>query len=198
MAQAVYSVNIVGYVNVTVPASDYGIIANPLNAPANTLAALLPSVPANTVFYRYSQASGYSIAIFAEDDFGVVNWGDHAGDVFAPGEGAFIKNPTASPFTLTFVGEVLTGTQSNPVQNGFTLKASKVPLAAGLIPSGLQFTPTLGDVVYLYRGGYQIYNFEEDDFGVQAWSPSPPTPNIGEGFWINANGARPWNIVFNP
>jgi hypothetical protein len=198
MAQAVYSVNIVGYVNVTVPANDFAIIANPLNGAVNTLAALLPSVPENTLLYRYSQVTGFSIASFIQDDFGNLNWGGNANDVLAPGEGAFIKNPTGSPLTLTFVGEVLTGTQANPIPTGFSLKASKVPLSAGMTPAGLQYNPTESDTVYLYRGGYQIYNYIQDDFGNLNWDPSVPTPNVGEGFWLNAAAAKTWSITFNP
>ena len=49
---AVYSVNAVGYVNLTVPAG-LSLIANPLDATDNTIANVL-KVPAGTQIYKFN------------------------------------------------------------------------------------------------------------------------------------------------
>ena len=55
MAQ-VYSVNIVGYINLNVP-SGFSMIANQLNAATdNTLETLMPTVPENTTIYKFNPA----------------------------------------------------------------------------------------------------------------------------------------------
>src|SRR5688572_21786285 len=53
MAQSVFSVNAVGFVNVTVPASAFALLANPLNQPTNDLASVLADAPVNTLVFDY-------------------------------------------------------------------------------------------------------------------------------------------------
>jgi hypothetical protein len=59
MAQAVYSVNAVGFVKVTVPAG-FSMIANPLKAPTNTVGALFADAPDGTTVYKYD-GTNYSV-----------------------------------------------------------------------------------------------------------------------------------------
>src|SRR5438046_2589052 len=59
-AQAVYSVNAVGYVNKVIPPG-YSMIANPLNntaANGNTVAVLFPSVPNGTSIFQFDNDLG--------------------------------------------------------------------------------------------------------------------------------------------
>jgi hypothetical protein len=63
----VYSVNAVGYINVTVPAKSYSLAANQLNAGGNTIAEVLPSVPDGTTVFKYTQAAGFGANV---RDFG--------------------------------------------------------------------------------------------------------------------------------
>src|SRR2546423_31817 len=62
LAQSVYSINAVGYVNLTVPIG-YSMIANPLNAPTNTLSNLIASPPNGAQFLRWN-GSGFDVATF--------------------------------------------------------------------------------------------------------------------------------------
>src|SRR2546427_12593550 len=70
MAQ-VYSVNIVGYINLTIP-KGFSMIANQLNAsPDNTLATVLASVPENTTVYKFNAVAGhYDSSNFSADNPG--------------------------------------------------------------------------------------------------------------------------------
>ena len=53
-ADPVYSVNIVGYVNVTAPAK-FSMIANPLKSGGNTLAEIIPTAPDGTSIYLFGK-----------------------------------------------------------------------------------------------------------------------------------------------
>src|SRR5438477_12739115 len=87
MAQ-VYSVNIVGYINLSVP-KGYSMIANQLNAsPDNKLSTIMPNPPENTTVYKFNPGTGgYFSYNFSADNPG---WLPADGSL-APGEGAFIR-----------------------------------------------------------------------------------------------------------
>jgi len=179
----VYSINVVGYVNVTVPANGFGLIANPLNSTNNTIGSLMPNVPADTVFYKYN--GGYSTYIM--DNLDLV-WSPDGNATLNPGEGGFIKNVTGTPLTITFVGEVLQGSLTNALPTGFAIRSSKVP-QSGLITTTLGFPAQADDVVYTYNGGYTTYIFDNLDL---VWSPSEPTINVGQAFFSKKVAGENW------
>jgi hypothetical protein len=184
-AQTVYSVNVVGYANVTLQPG-YNLIANPLNSTNNTIAALLPGVPGLTV-YKYAPGSGYSTYTF--DEFDLV-WLPNGQATLNPGEGAFIRNPTATNIVVTFVGEVLQGLLTNSLPVGYSLKSSMVP-QVGKIDEVLQFQAQAGDTLYKFTPGqgYQSYTFDEFDL---VWLPSSPIINVGEAFFLRRMAAGQW------
>src|SRR5687767_14308866 len=128
MAQ-VYSVNAVGYVNQTVPAGAFAMLAIPLNNPTNDLNLTLPLAADGSqdgcAIYRFDTAAQtyYETMIFSAADGGWLAAND-SDRMIAPGEGFFFRNATGVPLTTTFVGEVLSGTQNNeiPGPNRFTLR----------------------------------------------------------------------------
>jgi len=198
MAQStnVYSLNIVGYVNTTIP-HGFTLIANPLNGAGgtNTVGSVLPAPPDGTVLYLYNDSThGYDVATFATDDFGVLVW-DYPGLTFKPGMGAWIYNPSSS-YTSTFVGEVPVGTLTNTVPHGYSLRSSIVP-QAGQLDTQLGYTPTDGDTVYIWQGGqYAVSTFATDDFGVLSWD-YPPVATVGNSFWLyNAGAQKNWVRTF--
>src|SRR5690349_9633849 len=103
----VFSVNAVGYVNKTVPANGYAMIANPLIAPTNTVEALLTGqVFDNTQVYLWNTTTKqFVITTFLNSTDG---WdGDAYKTVVNPGSGFFVKNPDKTKdMKITFVGEV--------------------------------------------------------------------------------------------
>src|ERR1051325_4212662 len=102
MAQAVYSVNIVGYINKPLP-HGLSLIANQLNASPDNKVQTLFGTPAGpiTVFKFNPTTGNFDQAAFDPD----AGWGDPTSMVLNPGEGAFVDNGS-DPFTLTLVGEV--------------------------------------------------------------------------------------------
>jgi hypothetical protein len=183
MAQNVYSINVVGYYNVTVPANGFAIIANQFNTTNNTIGSLLANVPVNTEFYKF--AGGYTAYQFDEFD---AEWKPDGLATLNPGEGGFIKNPEATPLTITFVGEVPQGALTNALPAGFAIRSSMVPQAGG-VTSVLGLPGETNDELYTYAGGYTAYQFDEFD---AEWKPTEPQVDVGQGFFVKKVIAGDW------
>lgn len=189
MGQNVFSANVVGYVNVTVPASGFAMVANQLNTTNNTLANVIPNPPPNTAAYKYG-ASGYTVYQFDEFD---LKWLPDGNATVNPGEGLFIKNPTTSPLTITFVGEVPQGTLTTDVPAGFAIRSSMVP-QQGKLGADLGFPGAPNDQVYVYNNGsYTVYQFDEFDL---KWLPDDPTIAVGQAFFSKKGAAASWTRTF--
>jgi hypothetical protein len=186
MAQSVFSVNAVGYVNVDVP-QGFSIIANPLDAGAgnNTVSKLLASVPDGTSVYKFVNGA-YSVNTLDLGEWTLPN------DTLAPGEGAFIRSPSATK--VTFVGEVMQGSLSNPIPAGFSIKSSQVP-QAGKIDTDLGFPAQDGDTIYQFNNAKNSYDVHTLDLG--EWSGGTPTPKVGEGFFVKVAKATNWTRTFS-
>jgi hypothetical protein len=186
----VYSVNAVGYINITVPAKSYVLTANQLNVGGNTLKEVLASVPDGTVVFKYTQASGFAAIGF---EFG--EWGTPTATV-KPGEGFFLQNnnPTA-PLTVTLVGEVPQGTLSTALLKGLNLISSQVPQAGKLV-TDLKFPATEGDVVYQWDTTTQKYK-DPNGFEFGEWGKGEPNIAVGEGFFVNKAANASWDRTFS-
>jgi len=168
----VYSLNVVGYYNVPVPANQYVLIANQLNTTNNTIGSLIPNGPPGAIFQKL--ANGFSAYVF--DDVDLV-WTPDGNATLNPGEGGLYKSPTAT--TLTFVGEVLQGSLVNTLPiNKYAHRSSIVP-QAGLISTTLKVPGEPGDIVQFLHGGFSAYVFDDVDL---VWTPSEPTAQVGEAF----------------
>jgi len=123
MAQNVYSLNVVGYVNVTVASGGFALLANPLKTANNYLKEVVPP----TAVDPGSVLSTWDIT--AQKFNEIINDGtawidpalgtDLGTTSLAPGKG-FLLNNVGGPLTLTFVGEVQQGnvTLAVPTGNG--------------------------------------------------------------------------------
>jgi len=181
MAQSnVYSLNVVGYVNVT-SGVGFSMIANPLDAGTNTIGNLIGNPPDGTLFYSWT-GSAFNVATFA---FGA--W-DNPNVSLAPGQGGFIN--TSSAFTNTFVGTVLQGNLTNHFGVGFTIASSQVPQSDTVDNLGLTAALGDGDLVYKWNFGNQAYDVFTLAFG--SWSPSTPSINVGESVFLNSTAGGNW------
>jgi len=181
MAQNVYSLNIVGYVNKTVPANKWAMISNPLNATNNNYKLVLQNPPEGLQVYKRVGAAWLSASIIdgAWD-------GDDLGDV-KPGEGLFVKAPATGDYVNTFVGEVVT-TSVNNIPAGFSIRSSVLPQAGG-ITTVLGYPKAEGDEIYTYNPN-SGYNGAQVIDG--AWDPAEPAPAVGEAFWVRPTAAKDW------
>jgi len=205
MAQSnVYSLNVVGYVNVVLNPHADVLIANPLDAGNNTVSNLFkvleplagndPNGNAFTVFTW----NGNNFVPNQLDPFGG-GWGNPTQSL-PPGSGMFVFNPTATPVTNTFVGNVVQGaslTVSLPL--GDSLVGSKVPQQANIAdPASMNLVANPGDTIF-YWNGNNFVGVHNDEFG-GGWqdpgdvtigpvnSATGPVLKVAQGiFYFNSN-----------
>jgi len=192
LAQAVYSQNIVGYINLTVQPG-FSMIANQLNAsPNNKVTSIIAAPPNNTQIYKFDPSTGG----FVQNTFVGGTWeGDDLDMTLNPGEGVFIKNSTASNFTITLLGEVALQS-SIAIPTGFSVRSSALPIAGKLtdpLPTGLGFpVQSLDNIFAVDRatGG-----FAQDTFIGGAWEGDHggevPLVALGESFFFKAAAGHP-------
>lgn len=185
----VYSVNAVGYINVSVPAKGFALVANQLNAGGNTINEVLPTAPDGTVAFRYAGAAGFVSNI---RDFG--EWTVPTMEL-KPGTGFFVQNNGTAPLTLTLVGEVPQGNLSTPLVAGLNLVASQVPQAGKLV-ADLKFTAADGDIVYQWDAAAQGYK-QPNAFDFGEWTGGDPNIAVAEGIFVQKAAAGSWARTFS-
>jgi hypothetical protein len=184
----VYSVNVVGYVNVDVP-SGFSLIANPLDAADNNADALIPAVDGITVYDFKADGSGYAIRSYLNP---ILGWQGDAVEM-TPGKGVWVFNP-GDALTITFVGEITEGEKVNDIPQGFSIRASIVP-QSGALATDLGFPAAENDTVYEFdnvSGGYVISSL----LPIVGWQPSEPSIDVGQSFFVNAGAATTWTRDF--
>ena len=173
MAQSnVYSLNVVGYINITVPANQYVMIANQLNSTNNTIGSVLGAAQDGSLFQKFN--NGYSAYVY---DALVPGWTPDGNATLNPGEGGFFKSPVAT--TITFVGEVLQGSLTNTLPLGqYVVRSSEVPQAG--TPTTLAIPGEDGDILQTYHGSYSAFVY---DALAPGWTPTDPNLAVGESFF---------------
>lgn len=226
MAQTnVYSLNAVGYINVTCPPG-FTMISCPLMAsPDNTIGTLMNNANntlSGTFVYFFNPSTGGYIVDQAEN----VNSRGYAGntngwlgspgvlggsEVLAPGVACWVGNNFSSNIVLTFVGTVPTGPITNALPHGFSLVSSVVPMSGDLVTNSISSLTNynIGDWVYTWppgpNGPYTIYQsgsgrgFNGTGYNNNWLAPlgDPAVPTVGSGFWYLNNSAGTVNWVEN-
>ncbi|MBI2927289.1 MAG: hypothetical protein HYY24_16465 [Verrucomicrobia bacterium] len=192
MAQ-VYSVNAVGYVSLSLK-KGFNMITNPLNNGSNKLTEILPDGPVGAEIYTFTNGKfDADIPTFIE---GLGWFPDTA--TLKPGQGAFIRlTADAAPI---FVGEVPQGDVSMPLNAGFNLIASVVPIEAALDSTGnagMNFPGQAGDEYYGFENGVGYKSEIPTIIEGLGWFPSAPTPKVGEAFFLRTGTARTWTRSFS-
>jgi len=191
-AQNVYSVNIVGYVNIVNPvANQFNMIANPLDTGAgNTITNLFPTAPNGTAIQIWNGVTFQS----ASKAFG--NWTTNLH--LPPGKGFFLKYPLASGVvTNTFVGTVVVenpngtggGTNTTALGNTLQLYGSKFPIGGNLTavgPGTLNLGASLGNGSQVQVWNGLTYQSSTKAFG--NWSTNLNL-SVGQGYFVKANVA---------
>jgi hypothetical protein len=185
MAQ-VFSANVVGYVNVVCPVG-YSMIANPLKGTNTAIASLFTAPPEGSSVFKFN-GSGY-----VSDSFNDGAWDQGGTLTIAPGEGIFFQNAGATPYTNTFVGEVVLAS-TNTLPQGYSIRSSVVP-QAGLLQTTLLFPPNEGDNIFLFRnGGYVGSGFNDGSWD----GAGEPNVNVGEAYFVQKSVSNNWVRIFNP
>jgi hypothetical protein len=196
MAQTnVYSLNAVGYINVTL-LPGYNIITCPLIAsPDNTIATLLNNTNAQyqngsrnaAVVYQFSGGI-YTAIDSALAGNAPSGWAGGGTETMNPGQAIFFYNPSSTNMYATFVGTVPTGTITNALAPGYNLVGSVLPVAGDLVTNSLSvFTNGANsgrnsDVLYTYAPGV---GYTVNAYTSGAWAGGDPTiTNVYEGFFF--------------
>jgi hypothetical protein len=155
-------------------------IANQLdNGMGNTLEQLFPVVPAGTqIYYWDCAAQDFSPTVPTYSTVTLPHWSP-AGTL-VPGEGAFIVNPSASTFTVTFSGTAVVPVLPSPFSCGcgrYSLLSSQTAalgtwgtIVGGAPPEGALFM----------NWNYALQDFVTNTFTNCFWSGGPPTARVGE------------------
>lgn len=207
VAQNVYSVNVVGYMTLTL-GPGFSLIANQLDnvpGPGNDLATNVFGAgpfPANAKIYKYNASLG-SYEILTWVTVPTQRWNPTSlaqTMTMEPGEGVFFQNPSANPLTVTFVGEVMQSKGSplvNPVGVGFDIYSTMVPQQGG-ITTVHNFQANPNERIWRYNpatGSYSSASWVT--VPTPRWNPSEPVINVGEAFFIQSTAARDWTRMFD-
>jgi hypothetical protein len=198
MAQNVYSLNVVGYVNKTFPAGQFVMVGNPLSNGANDLATIIPNPPDSTLVNRWNATiqdlDPTQPTYFAATHTWVPN------PVIPPGEGFFVI--AGADFTNTFVGNVLQGSVANPVPivggGAFVAVANPVPVGGALSNVLSGYVATDSDLVNTWNVGLQDLDPGQETYFISthSWIPPGNIP-VGDGFFlIRSGGATTWTQNF--
>jgi len=191
MAQStnVYSLNAVGYINITAEPG-FNIVSCPLIAsPDNTINTLLS--PTNGAFKKWQfWAWNPGTAAYTEDIGLGSSWGSGGAETLNPGQAGWLYNPSNTPVTITFVGTVPSGTNSvTLLANSFNLVSSILPTSGDIVTNSLMsFTNGVKkDQVWTWNTSTASYT-EYIDLA-SGWPTDPIQTNVGGGFWYFNNQA---------
>jgi hypothetical protein len=195
-AQSVYSLNAVGYINVTCYPG-FNIISCPLictdtnGNPNNTVGNVLNNANGQltgTTLYFFSPLSGPSIDT-AENHTGKPStsnpdgWVSNGTNVLSPGVACWFENGSspASNIVITFVGTVPTGPVTNTLYNGFNLVSSMVPASGDIVTNSLMKL-TNYNIGATGVGGDEVFTY------YQANNPTNEIYQAGTGKGFGGNG----------
>lgn len=197
MAQVV-SVNVVGFVNKSLP-TGWVILVNPLDGGTNnTVGGILPAagLAEGTTIFKWD-AQNHTYGFTANISFGDWDPATAYTTSLSPGEGFWLYSPSAQ--TVTFVGEVKQGSLTTPISTGaWSLVGSQVP-QQGALQGVLAFAPSDGDIIYTYNnpagpsGPWGTASYSTD-FG---WDPSDPVIDIAQGLFVfRSTAGSDWTRSF--
>jgi hypothetical protein len=212
MAQNVYSLNVVGYVNVTLAKSKFTAVANPLDA---SMGGTIATGNDMTNLFNINTApligNGSTIATFnsALNNYNssvsyvalTKKWGGNFS--MPPGKAALYYNNGANDTVVTFTGQVPQGPYNVATLNKsqFTLVGSPIPIGGNVTNSTsvVGLAPSNGDTVATFNSALNNWNTSASYVALtKKWgSTASSTINVGQGFLYYNNGAAANNWVSN-
>ena len=179
----VYSVNAVGYVNVSLKPG-YNLVANPLVAEDNSIGSLFKN-------FQTGVPPGTKVFKLVDGKFLTATWDDIdskfipesvAAELTLPGDGVFVYLTGGEEKTLTFVGEVQQGDVCTYIPRGYSIKSNPIPqtLSFGL----LGFPGSPDDKIFRFNKQTQSFDsFQFDDLD-NRWPDTVPAIPVGEAFMV--------------
>jgi uncharacterized repeat protein (TIGR01451 family) len=181
----VYTVNVLGYINLSVPPGDSMLGRSLFLQPESSVANLFGSVPDGVTLFK-PDGNGFVANPYLD------GWADPEMPVL-PGEGFILRNPYETNLTVTIVGEVGLGSLIHHLPAGPALVNSIVPQAGRLVQT-LQFPAASNDLILMLdpaTGGSRAYTFRN-----QEWFPEEPMLEVGQSFWSIKETSADWERFF--
>jgi hypothetical protein len=187
----VYSQNVVGYVNLSVPAGGLQMVANQLDTGSNTLDNVfsgtgLVSSKTSVLVWNGAGYNQYTYLNCADSPSspGVAGWYNAAltevgtSTTLGPGQGVFMRNGSASTITVPTVGQVVQGTNLYSVAVGLNVYSIPQPLAGTPLDSAnVNFPVVSSKTSYLSWNGAGFNQYTYLNCADSPTSPGQP------GFW---------------
>jgi len=200
VAQNVYSLNVVGYVNVSLQANKLSFLSLPV-APVDGNYAVSNMIVLDSGNGTQDFANLYSWNVASQSWNPALTWLGGAWDtpnqVISNGVGFFVASVANS--TLTFVGQVPQGAIQYKVPAGLSTLANQVPVTANFPGSGAAFPGNDFDNLYTWNQAGQQWGAAATFLG-GAWdttSPNGPLLNPGDAvFYVNGGAAIPFTQNF--
>lgn len=216
-AQNVYSLNVVGYVNITLKPG-YNLVANQLNNAASPTAEIskvltnITGLPDGGTFFgwnaagqNFTEAANWVATPPDGPAWYNADYSAFASDTATRGKSYFIFNPGATDATLTLVGEVPQGASPSTIAANYNFLGDLVPASQEIITNG--FPVADSSTLFTFDAANQSYT--EALNGV-ATPPDGPAfynadysaiinfaPAVGQGFiYFNPNASVAWNRTF--
>jgi len=189
----VYSQNIVGYINVPL-AAGFNLIANQLDADGtgtnnNIYTTVGTNFPSGTQVLSWGGSAFVTSKLGGTGKWSVNN--QTVTNSMNPGSGFFIN--VAAPTNVTFVGNVITGTNSYPVVAGFQIVAPSGPVA-GTIDTTNGYKPSKNDTVLVWTGS----SYVSHKWSGTLWGGGgDPQLAVGQSVFLNASSNNVWTQVLN-
>jgi hypothetical protein len=201
-ADNVYSVNVVGYINMTL-SNSWSLVSDQLddgagNKITNVFSADFGAGKYPVTFYKYNGATydtltRVSAAVWTFNP----NTVENRQATLKPGEAIFVRKQFAAPISVTFVGEVKQGDNmtNSIVSPGFELYSPIIPQDGG-VRTIHNLTPPANSVVYAGFNGVSYTTIR--NWTGTVWAGAEPQIKVGEGFWLNSRGtaAFDWTRTF--
>jgi hypothetical protein len=166
MAQNVYSLNTVGYINATFPASSYTVLTVPLivgvdaNGVTNSLNVVLPNSVSNGAAYKHALVYLMQGGIFTTTESGVgtsantTGWNGGGSDIsLVPGVAVSFYNSTGSAMSATFVGQVPQSNiwnMTNVIPPGYNMVGSMIPASGDISTNPCMALTNMNKHDYVY------------------------------------------------
>jgi hypothetical protein len=191
---------VVGYVNLSLT-NGYNLIANQLDLDGsltnNTLYSVLgTNLPNNTKTWTYV-AGNYSSVTFATSTgkwVGTAAQTNTANAALTPGQGLFVQIPPSAsyPQTVTLVGQVLQGTNVQPIIAGYQCISSMFPLSGSFTNIASGYNAANNDKLWTWNTASQGYTSKTYASSTASWVGGAPSYNVGQAFFLQARLATNW------
>jgi hypothetical protein len=193
----VYSQNIVGYVNVPLVAG-YNFVANQLDLDGtgtnnSIYTAVGTNLPANSQVLYWNTAT----ALFSSSTLSSAGkWTPNnirLTNSMNPGSGFFIS--VAAPTNVTFVGNVITGTNTYPLIAGYQVVAPSAPVA-GTIDTTNGYKPSPNDSLLVWNPTTSL--FKTHIYNGTTWTAGgDPQLTVGQAVFLDPVAPTTWTEVLN-